>query len=256
MFKLCVLASTSKGNATYVRIGSTSFLIDAGISARKITKRLEEIGENVRALDGIVVSHEHDDHIKGIKTLTKNYGLKCYLNYETYAKISKKTGPIDAEFIDVGEEFVIQGVEILPYEIPHDGVNPLGFRISYQGEHLLGYICDCGFPSPYVLDGLRNVKILIIEANHSFDMLLGSDYPEHLKYRLLGSKGHLSNWQAAEFIRVTQPSIAVLAHISEKNNTPETALQEIQFILDHENRSFGSFLVVYPPEERSALIQW
>ncbi|MFW9854236.1 MAG: MBL fold metallo-hydrolase [Candidatus Thorarchaeota archaeon] len=256
MFKFCVLASTSKGNATYVRIGSVSFLIDAGISTRKIKKQLEEIGENIKSLDGIVVSHEHGDHIKGIKTLAKNYGLKCYLTYETYEMISKKTGPIDAEFIEVGEEFSIEGVEILPYEIPHDGVNPLGFRISYQGDHLLGYICDCGFPSPYVLDGFRNVKTLIIEANHSFDMLLGSDYPEHLKYRLLSPRGHLSNWQAAEFIKVTQPPIAVLAHISEKNNSPEKAIEEIQFILEHESRLSSSFLVVYPPGERSVLIQW
>ncbi|MFX0150030.1 MAG: MBL fold metallo-hydrolase [Candidatus Hodarchaeota archaeon] len=255
MFKLCVLESSSKGNATYVRIDDTCFLIDAGISTRKIEHSLKEIGENIAELTNIIITHEHNDHIKGIKTLSKRFQCKFWMTFEVYQKIRKKTGAIDADFIDIGQPFYFNEIEIIPYEIIHDAINPVAFLISRKEVPLIGYINDCGFPTPFLLDGFRKVKILIVEANHSFDLLIRSSYPESLKYRILGSKGHLSNWQTGEFISITTPQIVILSHISEQNNDPNMALAEIEFILENNKNLDTPFFVIVPPNKRSALIQ-
>jgi len=255
MFKLCVLASSSKGNATFVRIDNNHFLIDAGISTHRIEKSLKEIGEDITELTDVIITHEHNDHINGIKTLSKKYPCKFWMTFEVYQKIRKKTGPIDTDFIDVGEVFHFNEIEITPYEIIHDAINPIAFLISREGVPLIGYINDCGYPTPYLSDGFRDVKILIIEANHSFDLLLRSSYPDSLKHRILGSKGHLSNWYTGEFISNTIPKLVILSHISEQNNDPNAALAEIEFVLGHKENSSKPFFVIVPPNGRCALIQ-
>jgi len=257
VLKVCVLASSSKGNATFVRVGTDRFLIDAGISARRINKTLNEIGEKITDLTGIILTHEHQDHITGIKTLSRKYHLKFWVTFDTYQRIRKKVGNFDAEFIEVGEDFRL-GTEpiITPYEIQHDSVDPIAFLIkSHDGVPLVGYLNDCGRTTPFLIDGFRNVKVLIIEANHSFDLLLQSSYPSFLKQRLLSPKGHLSNWSAGEFISATMPQIAVLSHLSEENNTPENTLSEIEPMLSYRNENLIPFLVIVPYKGRSAIIK-
>ncbi|MFX1537515.1 MAG: MBL fold metallo-hydrolase [Promethearchaeota archaeon] len=257
MLKVCVLASSSKGNATFVRVGHDSFLIDAGISARRINKTLREIGENTSRLNGIILSHEHQDHITGVKTLSRKYGLKFYSTFDTFQQIQKKVGNFDAEFFEVGEDFQLGNeVIITPYEIQHDSADPVAFLIkSRDMVPLVGYLNDCGRTTPYLIDGFRNVKVLIIEANHSFDLLLSSSYPTFLKLRILSSKGHLSNWSAAEFINATVPQIAVLSHRSEENNSPEVSLAEIESLLKYNDEIIKPFLVMVPFKTRSAIIK-
>jgi phosphoribosyl 1,2-cyclic phosphodiesterase len=254
---MCVLASDSKGNATFLRVGDERYLIDAGISAKRIKKALSEIGEDISELDGVIITHEHIDHISGIKALTQMYQLKFWLSFETYKKIQKKVGNIDAEFIEVGEEFKLgKNLLIMPYEIPHDAIDPVAFLVkSSHGDPIIGYLMDCGRLNPYLIDGFRKVKILIIESNHSFDLLLQSDYPTCLKQRILGSKGHLSNWDVGRFIIETHPSIVVLSHLSENNNHPGTALSEIEEIFAcYMEESSLPFIVVVNKKSRSTLI--
>jgi len=245
---LCVLASDSKGNSTFLRIGEERYLIDVGISVSKIKKTLSEIGEEISELNGVLITHEHIDHISGIKSLSKKHNLRFWLPFDTYQKIKKKTGNIDAEFIEIGEEFELgKNLIVVPYEIPHDAIYPVAYLIkSTKGEPIVGHLMDCGELNSYLMDGFRNVKILIIESNHSFDLLLKSDYPLFLKQRILSSKGHLSNWDAARFICETRPSIVILSHISEKNNNIETALAEIEDICSYhlDGLSFPFFVVV------------
>lgn len=257
MFKVCVLGSTSKGNSTFIKINTTSFLIDAGISARVISKRIREIGENVSDLAGIIITHEHNDHIKGIKALAKNNRINCYLSDETFGKMKNKLKNIDIELIEIGKSFSLNSsnLEIIPYESSHDSVDPLVFRIDYHQIPLIGYITDCGFLNTYLIDGFRGVKILFIESNHSFDHLLQSSYPEFLKVRILGRKGHLSNWAAGEFIYEVKPQIAILGHISEENNSPEEALAEIETVLAVKERFNLPFLVISPNGSRSTVIK-
>ncbi|UCG01106.1 MAG: MBL fold metallo-hydrolase [Candidatus Heimdallarchaeota archaeon] len=255
MLKACVLASSSKGNATFVRIGNDRFLIDAGISARRINKTLREIGENTRSLKGVILTHEHQDHITGIKTLSHKYGLRFFSTFDTYQRIRKQVGSFDADFIEVGEDFQVGDEAIItPYEIQHDSADPVAFLIKDRNDiPLVGYLNDCGRITPFLIDGFRNVKVLIIEANHSFDLLLRSSYPTFLKLRILSSKGHLSNWSAAEFINATVPQIAVLSHRSEENNTPGVSLSEIETLLS--DKITKPFIVIVPDKERSTIIR-
>lgn len=257
VLKVCVLASSSKGNATFVRVGHVRFLIDAGISARRINKTLREIGEKISEINGIILTHEHQDHITGVKTLSRKYGLKFFSTFDTFQRIRKKVGNFDADFFEVGEDFQLgKDVIITPYEIQHDSADPVAFLIKSQDDNpLVGYLNDCGRTTPYLIDGFRHVKVLIIEANHSFDLLLNSSYPNFLKRRILSPKGHLSNWSAAEFINATVPQIAVLSHRSEENNTPEVSLAEIEPLLNNFNEVAKPFLVVVPSKERSAIIK-
>ncbi len=251
------MASNSKGNATFLRIGEERYLIDAGISAKRIKKTLSDIDERLEDINGVIITHEHVDHTSGIKTLSQGYKLRFWLPYETYSKISKKIGNFDAEFIEIGEEFQIgKELVIIPYEIPHDAVDPVAFLIkTSMGDPIVGYLLDCGNLNTFLIDGFRNVQILVIESNYSFDLLLQSEYPQFLKHRILGSKGHLSNWDVAQFIIETKPKVVVLSHLSENNNNPETAVAEIEeILLRNVSKTPMPFIVVVPPKNRSAII--
>lgn len=252
--KLCVLAGTSKGNSIFLRIGNESLLIDAGMTVRKIESALKEIKESsISNLNGIIVTHEHNDHIKGLKTLSRKYNLKSWLTYGTYKKIRTKTGAIDAEFIEIGEWFNIGGIKILPYEVHHDAVDPVAFKIIKE-EFKIGILLDCGRVTPFLLDGFHEMDILVIEANHSFDKLLSSDYPDYLKTRILSDKGHLSNWDVAKFILTAHPKVVILTHLSESNNSPSRAIGEIQEILEAEGFNSPPFFVLVPYNKRSTLL--
>ncbi|MHA1994795.1 MAG: MBL fold metallo-hydrolase [Candidatus Hodarchaeales archaeon] len=255
-FKLCVLAGSSKGNSIFLRIDDDRFLIDAGISNRKIEKALKELKEpDPSELTGILITHEHLDHTKGLKTLIKKYQVKCWVTYETYMKLRPKTGPIDTEFIEVAEPFSIGMVEFLPYEIPHDAVDPVAYVITKDNLRI-GILLDCGKTSTYLFDGFRNLDVLIIEANHSFDQLLSSSYPTALKQRILSSEGHLSNWHTAEFVNEVKPKLVVVTHISENNNTPEIVLSEIEERVDFLGGNYKPFFVIVPSKEKGAVISF
>ncbi|PWI47317.1 hypothetical protein CEE45_12545 [Candidatus Heimdallarchaeota archaeon B3_Heim] len=253
-FKLCVLAGSSKGNSIFLKIDDERFLIDVGISNRKIEKALKDINEpNPSHLTGIIITHEHSDHIKGLKTLAKKYHIKSWLTYDTYLKIRPKTGPIDTEFIEIAESFSIGSVNFVPYEIPHDAVDPVAYVIT-KDKLRIGILLDCGKTSTYLFDGFHNLDVLIIEANHSFDQLLSSTYSDVLKTRILSSKGHLSNWHTAEFIIKTKPKVVIVTHISESNNSAELAFSEIGDILALNTEKYNPFIVIVPSTERGAII--
>jgi phosphoribosyl 1,2-cyclic phosphodiesterase len=231
-----------------------SFLIDAGISARKIEKTLKEINvSDISAFKGILVTHEHTDHIKGIKTLSKKFELKNWITFATYNKIRSKTGPIDTEFVEIAEPFNIGEVEVIPYEIQHDAAEPVGYVLK-KGNLKIGVLMDSGGLTTYLIDGYRDLDVLIIEANHSFDRLLESDYPIYLKERILSSKGHLSNWDTANFLFETQPKLAIITHISENNNSISSVLSEIEEEFAKKGVVNLPFIVLVPPDSRSSII--
>ena len=254
ILKVCVFAGSSKGNAIFIRMNDDRILIDAGISNKKLEKALKEIQEpDPSFLTGVLVTHEHLDHSKGLKTLAKKYQVKCWLTYETYERIRTKSGPIDTEFIEIAVPFIIGNTSIIPYEIQHDAVDPTAYVLT-NGTIRIGILLDCGKTSTYLFDNFQNLDILIIEANHSFNKLINSSYPDYLKQRILSEKGHLSNWQAAEFISIVNPKLAVVTHISEENNAPEIALSEIEEIIATKGIEERPFLVIVNPKMRSALI--
>ncbi len=215
---------------------------------------LTEIKEpQISDFQGILVTHEHTDHTKGIKTLTKKHKIKSWLTFDTYQKIRSKTGPIDTEFIEIAESFSIGEVEITPYEVLHDAADPVAFVFTKRNLRI-GVLLDCGKTTPYLIDGFRELDILVIEANHSFDQIVASDYPTYLKERILSPKGHLSNWHTGEFLAITQPKIAIITHLSENNNSPELALTEVEEVFAARTEIQRPFLVFTPPDSRSTVI--
>jgi phosphoribosyl 1,2-cyclic phosphodiesterase len=228
---LCMLASGSKGNAIYISDGRTAVLVDAGLSGVEIERRMRSRNLTPESLDAIVVSHEHDDHIRGVGILARRYNLPVYITPKTHdAAISRiKTLP-KAVFFECGTSFTIQTLTVHPFSISHDAADPAGFTIHVDGRKI-GIATDLGIVTAMVRHHLKSCDMLILEANHDPDMLFNGPYPWHLKQRVNGRTGHLSNQDSRlllEEIQHKQLQHVVLAHLSETNNTPEKAMAEIR----------------------------
>jgi phosphoribosyl 1,2-cyclic phosphodiesterase len=225
--RFCVLGSGSKGNATYVESGETSILIDAGMSGIELQKRLATIGVELSAIDAILVTHEHNDHVQGVGILSRRAKIPVYANPATFSAASKTVNKLFSynEF-ETGTPFHCQDLEVHPFSVSHDTQDPVGFRIS-DGNVSLGYCTDTGKVSRLMLHRLASCQALILESNHDIEMLQNGTYPPYLKQRIRSGQGHLDNIEAATFLQgLAHEKLqhVVLAHLSEENNHPEIAL--------------------------------
>ncbi len=217
------LASSSSGNAALVRHGGTALLIDAGISARRIARALAQLGMTPEALDAVLVTHEHRDHVAGLATLTKQYGVPVYASRGTAQFL-----PCAAEAarpFPAGEGFALGAFSVQSFRTSHDAADSVGYRIDCD-DGALGVLTDTGYVTDEAADALAGVELLLLEANHDEEMLLGGPYPYYLKQRILGRRGHLSNDAAADFaLRCAESGTRdiLLAHLSAENNTPAAA---------------------------------
>ena len=205
--------------------------MDAGLSARQIKKRMNEVGHDPKDLDYILVTHEHSDHVKGIPQLVKKYGIRIVSNIRTFNAIRSNfpSPPVHVPF-ETGLEFHIGGLDIIPASISHDAVDPVSY-IIVAGDVKVAVITDLGFVSEELFEHLSGLDVLILEANHDMDMLMGGPYPLFLKKRICSLTGHLSNLIAADAILRTAPkkgSHILLAHISETNNHPDIAYSSVR----------------------------
>ena len=237
--KVTVLASGSRGNSTYVATARARLLVDGGLSAREIERRLLSIGASPKDLDGIVVTHEHVDHVRGVGTLSRRYELPVYLNKQTYLHLPDSVGRLDQkeEFV-TGRNFCIEDVTIHPFAISHDGVDPVGFTLA-NGSVKIGVCTDLGAATKLVYRHLEHCSVLILEANHDMEMLKNGPYPWPVKQRIKSRIGHLSNEQSVDVLsRVFSENLkeVVLAHMSETNNSSEMVLETFNSILDHQMR--------------------
>ena len=217
------LASSSSGNAALVRSGETSILLDAGISARRIAQALSLLGMTPEALDAILVTHEHSDHVNGIATLTKKYAVPVYASRGT-AHFLPQAGSALRVF-DAGDAFAVGDLVIQSFRTSHDAADSVDYRIDAP-DGSLGALTDTGYVTDDAVKTLAGVDLLLLEANHDVGMLQSGPYPYHLKRRILGEHGHLSNEAAAEFALhcvKNGTSDILLAHLSAENNTPEAA---------------------------------
>lgn len=227
--RFSVLGSGSKGNCTLVEAGSTRVLIDNGFSAKELIRRLEQIGVAPESLTAIVLTHEHDDHIKGAGVLARRLNLPVYANTPTLRAAESRMGQLPAvrEF-GTGETFTIQELEIHPFGISHDTADPVGFVFA-DGAARLGYCTDTGIITRLIRHHLHACQALILEANHDIGMVKNGPYPLPLKQRVLSSRGHLANGDslslAAELADASL-GLLVLAHLSEVNNHPQIVLDE------------------------------
>ena len=232
--RVCVLGSGSKGNCTYIESPEARILIDAGLSARQIEQRLRQIGRSPAALDGVLISHEHSDHIQGVGALARRYKLPIYTNSATWRRGRHVVGVVDdlREFW-TGTPFVLKDLVVDPFSLPHDADDPVAFRISWR-RRTMAVVTDLGYASQLVRERVRGCHLLVLEANHDDAMLKAGPYPWPLKQRIGGKSGHLSNLQSGELLRdVLHDELehVVLAHLSEINNRPDLARLTAQEIL-------------------------
>jgi phosphoribosyl 1,2-cyclic phosphodiesterase len=229
--EVCVLASGSSGNCIYVASDKTRILIDAGLSAKQVAIRLDQIGVIPESINGICVSHEHGDHIGGIRVLQKRHGIPVYSNAGTLNGIMRqpKAHEIEVKVFQTGSPFEIGDISIEPFSVPHDAYEPVGFRLTSQGTSI-GSVTDLGMPTALVRDKLRGCKAIVIEANHDEDLLREAPRPWPLKQRIRSRQGHLSNIDAARLIAESateELEHVFLAHLSSDCNTPDTALRTV-----------------------------
>lgn len=234
----CPLASGSKGNCIFLSSGKTKILIDAGISAKSLKAKLEEINVDLAEIDAILVSHEHTDHIQGLKVLAYKMGIPVFANHETAKGIVETFHDCPKfKIFSTGEKFEFGDLEIHPFSIQHDTLDPVAFTIRVGGLKL-GFCTDLGFVTTLVQNQLRECDYLYVEANHQVSMVHASSRPMIYKQRVLSRSGHLSNEACGNLLgAVAHPNLkhVHLAHLSSECNTPETALSVVNGILQQKS---------------------
>lgn len=234
MVRLTVLGSGSSGNCALVSTGRTTLLIDAGLSAKQTCVRLEAAGCSLDQLDGILLTHEHQDHTNGLEVLSSKRTLPLYataLTQETLAGSLKFRKPPSWRLMHTGSAFDFQDLRIECFPVPHDAVDPVGFVIADE-ESRLGVLSDVGFVTNLIKDRLKAADSLFVEANYDTQLLeADTKRPWATKQRISSRHGHLSNDQAAELIEsVAHPGLnhVVLGHLSDDCNCPDRAARRIQ----------------------------
>lgn len=227
----CPLFSGSSGNCAYVEAGNTRILIDAGISGKAVTEALAQIDVLPETIQGILITHEHSDHVKAAGILSRKYRIPIYANEPTWNAMARQIGdvwPGQRRIFDSGEDFFIGDLSISSFQIPHDAAEPVGYRV-FAGGHSVSTATDMGYLTKDVLKRIAGSDIVLLESNHDPDMLLQNPrYSQTLKKRILGRFGHLSNEMCAEgILKLYETGVRhiVLGHLSAENNTPELALE-------------------------------
>jgi phosphoribosyl 1,2-cyclic phosphodiesterase len=223
-----VLASGSKGNSTLVEGSAGSILIDAGLSAKELLRRMADAGRDPASIEAVLVTHEHGDHIRGLDVIARKLDVPVYATEGTlrdflgFRRLSKK--PLRHETCRYRERFTVGNFLIEPFATSHDAAEPCGYVII-EDDCRIGYCTDTGIMTPAMLELLLPCDGLVLESNHCPDMLANGPYPESLKRRIRSKRGHLSNPAAAECLRAFGRDVprVILAHLSEVNNTPEKA---------------------------------
>ena len=220
------------GNCLYVESDNTKLLIDAGVSLKKIEKGLDTIEVSPSSIDGILVTHEHSDHIQSLGNLSKKFNLPVFANSETFDAMPKQTDKISTENINkfkIKQKFSINDIEITPFAIPHDAANPCGFNISCNDDKI-SIATDIGHMTNEILKQLEGSKFVLLESNYDTEVLKLSKYPFSLKQRIAGPNGHLSNEIASKVINYLlhdNLKTAMLGHLSKESNFPELAYQTV-----------------------------
>ena len=227
--RVCVLASGSSGNCIYVESAATALLIDAGLSARETLKRMQIARLDPSKLRAVCVSHEHSDHVAGLVNLHKKHGLRLYANGDTARAIRDSAG-LEWNLFSAGSPFAIGDIEILPFPLPHDAYDPVGFVLAC-GSARVGIATDLGMPTQLARERLRGCQLVVMEANHDETLLQNSFRPWSLKQRILGRQGHLSNETAAALLAdIAGDTLqqVFLAHLSRECNNLDLALLTVR----------------------------
>jgi phosphoribosyl 1,2-cyclic phosphodiesterase len=230
-----MLGSGSAGNSALVATDHCRILVDGGLSARRIVQRLEQCGVTPEQLDGVLLTHEHGDHVCGLEVLCRKFDVPIYANaLTTEAVRCPATAGLDRHrnwrIFRTGTEFSICDITVQPFPVPHDAVDPMGFVFS-AGSSSLGFITDLGSVTKLIVERLRQVHTLVIETNHDEKLLQNDTHrPWPVKQRIQSRHGHLSNTAAASVLEQLLPGKiqrVVLGHLSRDCNTPALALRTV-----------------------------
>ncbi len=230
MIRACPLFSGSSGNSVFLSDGRTSLLVDAGQCCRTIEQSLSSIDVMPASLAAVLITHEHIDHIRGVGVLMRRYHLPVYANEATWSAMRRdpNLGRIDPSLIHIlpiGEKTLIGDLCVQSVSTPHDAVDPVGYRIGF-GNREISVFTDLGYVDPALVESISSSDLVFFESNYDRDMLFGGPYPWHLKKRIDGKNGHLSNTDcslALQSLLHAGVSRFVLSHLSKENNTPELA---------------------------------
>jgi phosphoribosyl 1,2-cyclic phosphodiesterase len=259
--RVSILASGSAGNCTLLETSQTRLLVDAGLGKKETLRRLAAFEQQIDRLDGIVISHEHSDHIGGLAALLGKWRTTVYITAETHAETLRildegRAKRLDrVEFIQAGRQFCVGDIEVAPFDIPHDAVDPLGFTFCSGGVKV-AVVTDLGYMSGLVKQHLRDSDAMVLESNHGLEMLKMGPYPWHVKQRVMSRHGHLSNEAVSEFLADAdgfdaRPRFLVLAHLSEENNNPHAARISAQEALNRRpsEHAFAGELLIASQDE-------
>ena len=232
MLNFCSLYSGSSGNSLFVETQNTKLLVDAGVSCKKIENALQDIKVDPSSIDGILITHEHTDHVQGLGTLSRKFDLPVFVNQETLDAMPKQKDKIPDKNIKtfkISDKFEIGDLLIDPFSIPHDAANPCGFNI-YKDDKKISIATDIGHMTNNILKSLEGSLFLMLEANYDPEVLRCSSYPFSLKSRIAGPTGHLPNEMAGKTISYLLKSglkNAMLGHLSKESNFPELAYKTV-----------------------------
>ncbi len=245
--EFCSFASGSSGNCYMIKNESSALLIDAGISGKKIFQGLEDTGTAPESVSAVLITHEHIDHVRSLPIVTKKLpNIQAYANAATWGAIERPVAADKQQTFHTGEDFYIKDFQIRPFAIPHDAAEPVGFSIYACGKQI-SIVTDVGCMTEDICREITDADFLVLEANHEKEILLMGSYPYHLKRRILGEKGHLSNVSAGECLcgiveaRPKKRQI-LLGHLSKENNDPSVALLAVKNTLMEKNIFTGGDL--------------
>lgn len=258
---ICPMASSSSGNCYLIRSNRTYILLDAGISCAAVSKNLEMMDVKFWEMNGILLTHEHIDHVRGASAYCrKSNRQKFYVTEGTMQALEEKGKGIPqerTETIKDGETFNIGDIEVTAFCVSHDAREPVGYSFMRNGKKI-SVVTDTGTVTKRIAESIQDSDILILEANHEENILLYGRYPYHIKHRILSDRGHLSNEAAgnciADFLgSLSAPKIpsVMLAHLSSENNTPQQAMLTVRNILEERGFYVGKHLklsVIHPKE--------
>ncbi|MBO5165448.1 MAG: MBL fold metallo-hydrolase [Lachnospiraceae bacterium] len=233
--RFCSIASGSSGNCIYTGSEATHLLVDVGISGKKTEEGLHALGLTGADIDGILITHEHSDHIAGLGVLCRKYNIPVFATRGTIQAILRsggKNAPDESLFneIEADRKIIIKDMTVCPMRISHDAAQPVGYRIGY-GDKKVAVCTDLGVFNDYTVECLKGMDALLLEANHDVNMLQVGPYPYYLKQRILGDRGHLSNENSGRLLnRILHDNLKaiLLGHLSKENNMPELAYEAVR----------------------------
>ncbi|MFO7810133.1 MAG: MBL fold metallo-hydrolase [Candidatus Delongbacteria bacterium] len=221
--KVSVLSSGSGGNSTLIQSDKSAILIDAGISGKRIMERLDSLCADAASISGLVITHDHSDHINGAGVIARKLKIPIYIHKENLENVSHKFEKCEIRLIS--DRFSIEEFDILPFPISHDGTANYAYNIFSRGKKI-SHLTDIGIVTTLVRQRIADSDLMVLESNHDTEMLKNGPYPWYLKQRISGNRGHLSNISASGLIRDTVPKKLknlILAHLSKENNDPSLA---------------------------------